>query len=192
MRCGGCRPVRIGNAAVDQSQLDINGELLDSMYLFNKHGAPVSYDLWVYLRRLTNWVCEHREDKDHTIWEVRGVPRDFVYSKVMCWVALDCALRLASKRSFPANWRLWMRTRDKIYETVMRRGWNEKRRAFVQSYNGTALDASCLRMPLVFFTAPNDPRMLQTIDAINKPPAEGGLVSDGLVFRYDVGKTPDG
>jgi GH15 family glucan-1,4-alpha-glucosidase len=188
----GSQPVRIGNAAVEQLQLDITGELLDSMYLFNKHGAPISYDLWVYLRRLANWVSKHWEDKDHAIWEVRGAPRNFVYSKVMCWVAVDRALRLASKRSFPADWRRWMRTRDKIYETVMRRGWNKKRHAFVQHYDGTALDASCLRMPLVFFTGPNDPRMLQTIDVINKPPSQGGLVSDGLVFRYDVGKTPDG
>jgi GH15 family glucan-1,4-alpha-glucosidase len=188
----GSRPVRIGNAAVDQLQLDINGELMDSMYLFNKHSAPISYDLWVYLRRLTNWVCKHWEDKDHAIWEVRGVSRDFVYSKVMCWVAVDRALRLADKRSFPADRRLWYGTRDKIYETVMQRGWNKKKRAFVQRFNGTALDASCLRMPLVFFTGPNDPRMLQTIDAINRSPSKGGLVSDGLVFRYDVEQTPDG
>jgi GH15 family glucan-1,4-alpha-glucosidase len=188
----GSRPVRIGNAAVEQLQLDITGELLDSMYLFNKYGAPISYDLWVYLRRLTNWVCEHWKDPDHAIWEERGRPSHFVYSKVMCWVALDRALRLASKRAFPADWRLWMRTRDKIYETVMRRGWNKKRRAFVQRYDGAALDAACLRMPLVFFTGPNDPRMLQTIDAINQPPRDGGLVSDGLVFRYDVKETSDG
>jgi GH15 family glucan-1,4-alpha-glucosidase len=188
----GSRPVRIGNAAVDQLQLDINGELMDSMYLFNKHGAPISYDLWVYLRRLANWVCKHWEDKDHAIWEVRGVARDFVYSKVMCWVALDRALRLADKRSFPADWRLWYRTRDRIYETVMQRGWNRKKQAFVQRFNGTALDASCLRMPLVFFTGPNDPRMLKTIDAINRSPSKGGLVSDGLVFRYDVEQTSDG
>jgi GH15 family glucan-1,4-alpha-glucosidase len=188
----GSHPVRIGNAAVDQLQLDINGELLDSLYLFNKHGAPISYDLWVYLRRIANWVCDNWERKDHAIWEERGGARNFVYSKVMCWVAVDRALRLASKRSFPADWRRWMKTRDKIYETVMKRGWNQKRQAFVQAYDGSALDASCLRMPLVFFTGPNDPRMLQTIDAINKPPGEGGLVSDGLVFRYDLGKTRDG
>jgi len=188
----GSRPVRIGNAAVDQLQLDINGELLDSLYLFNKHGAPISYDLWVYLRRIANWVCDNWNRKDHAIWEVRGMARQFVYSKVMCWVALDRALRLASKRSFPADWRRWMRTRDEIYETVMKRGWNHKRKTFVQSYEGSALDAACLRMPLVFFTGPNDPRMLQTIDAINKAPHEGGLVSDGLVFRYDLEKTRDG
>lgn len=188
----GSHPVRIGNAAVEQLQLDIYGELLDSLYLFNKHAAPISYDLWLYIRRLTNWVCDNWTKKDHAIWEVRGVPRQFVYSKVMCWVAVDRALRLASKRSFPADWRRWLRTRDQIYETVMRRGWNPKQQAFVQSYDGNALDASSLRMPLVFFTGPNDPRMIQTLGAINKTPREGGLVSDGLVFRYNVEKTPDG
>ena len=188
----GSRPVRIGNAAYQQLQLDIYGELLDSLYLFNKYGTPTSYDLWVYVRRLTNWVCDHWRDKDDAIWEVRGGPRQFVYSKVMCWVAVDRALRLASKRSFPADWRRWMQSRDQIYETVMKRGWNEKRGAFVQSYGGDAVDASCLLMPLVFFVAPTDPRMLRTLDAINKAPKDGGLVSDGLVFRYDVEKTPDG
>ncbi len=184
----GSRPVRVGNAAYQQLQLDIYGELMDSLYLHNKYGTPTSYDLWVYLRRLTNWVCDHWRDKDDAIWEVRGGPRQFVYSKVMCWVALDRALRLASKRSFPADWQRWMKSRDQIYETVMKRGWNPQRHAFVQSYDRDAVDASCLLMPLVFFVAPTDPRMLQTLDAINKSPKDGGLVSDGLVFRYDVEK----
>jgi len=188
----GSRPVRVGNAAYQQLQLDIYGELMDSLYLYNKYGTPTSYDLWVYLRRLTNWVCDHWRDKDDAIWEVRGGPRQFVYSKVMCWVALDRALRLASKRSFPADWQRWMKSRDQIYETVMKRGWNPQQHAFVQSYGSDAVDASCLLMPLVFFVAPTDPRMLQTLDAINKPPKDGGLVTDGLVFREDVEKTPDG
>ena len=110
----------------------------------------------------------------------------------MCWVALDRALRLAEKRSFPADWRRWIEVRDQIYETVMKEGWSAKRGAFVQSYGSDALDASALLMPLVFFVSPTDPRMLQTIDAMNRPPNQGGLVSDGLVFRYDVEKTPDG
>jgi GH15 family glucan-1,4-alpha-glucosidase len=188
----GSRPVRTGNAAYRQLQLDIYGELMDSLYLYNKYGAPLSYELWSYLRTLTNWVCSNWRKKDDAIWEVRGPRRDFVYSKVMCWVAVDRALRLASKRSLPADWRRWMRVRDQIYETVMKRGWSEKRRAFVQSYGRDAVDASLLLMPLVFFISPNDPRMLQTIDAINKSPNNGGLVSDGLVYRYDVDKTPDG
>jgi len=188
----GSRPVRIGNAAYQQLQLDIYGELMDSMYLYNKYGQPISYELWSQLRRLTNWVCTHWRSKDDAIWEVRGGPRQFVYSKVMCWVAVDRALRLATKRSFPADWRRWMKARDQIYEDVLKRGWSEARHAFIQSYDGAALDASLLLMPLVFFVSPSDPRMLQTLDAINRPPREGGLVSDGLVFRYDVEKTPDG
>jgi GH15 family glucan-1,4-alpha-glucosidase len=165
---------------------------MDSLYLYNKHATPISYELWIYLRRLTNWVCQHWQDKDEAIWEVRGGPRDFVYSKVMCWVAVDRALRLANKRSFPADWQAWTATRDQMYETIMQRGWNQQRGAFVQQLDGDALDASNLMMPLVFFVSPTDPRMLQTIDAINRAPKDGGLVSNGLVFRYDVDKTPDG
>ncbi len=188
----GSSPVRIGNGAYQQLQLDIYGELMDSLYLYNKYGTPISYDLWHYLRRLTDWVCRHWEEKDDAIWEVRGGPREFVYSKMMSWVAVDRALRLASKRSFPADWNGWTAARDRIYETIMQRGWNTQRQAFVQQLDGEALDASSLLMPLVFFVSPTDPRMLQTIDAINRSPHVGGLVSDGLVYRYDVEKTPDG
>lgn len=188
----GSHPVRIGNAAYQQLQLDIYGELMDSLYLYNKYATPISYDLWRYIRRLTNWVCAHWKEKDDAIWEVRGGPREFVYSKMMCWVAIDRALRLASKRAYPANWRDWMLCRDEIYEAVMSHGWSEKRQAFTQSFDEDALDASTLMMPLVFFVSPTDPMMLKTIDAINRRPKEGGLVSDGLVFRYDVEKTPDG
>jgi GH15 family glucan-1,4-alpha-glucosidase len=188
----GSRPVRIGNDAYRQLQLDIYGELMDSLYLYNKYGTPISYDLWNYLRRLTDWVCKHWQDKDEAIWEVRGGPREFVYSKMMSWVAVDRALRLATKRSFPADWNGWTSVRDQIYEAIMKRGWNEQRGAFVQQFDGEALDASALLMPLVFFVSPSDPRMLRTIDAINRAPKDGGLVSDGLVFRYDVEKTPDG
>jgi GH15 family glucan-1,4-alpha-glucosidase len=188
----GSSPVRIGNDAYQQLQLDIYGELMDSLYLYNKYGTPISYDLWKYLRRLTDWVCKHWQEKDEAIWEVRGGPREFVYSKMMCWVAVDRALRLAGKRSFPADWSGWTSVRDQMYETIMQRGWNEQRGAFVQQFDGEALDASTLMMPLVFFVSPTDPRILKTIDAINQPPKAGGLVSDGLVFRYDVEKTPDG
>ncbi|MGH9559327.1 MAG: glycoside hydrolase family 15 protein [Bryobacteraceae bacterium] len=188
----GSHPVRIGNAAYKQLQLDIYGELMDSVYLFNKYGTPISYDLWIYLRRLTNWLCDHWHLKDNAILEVRGGRREFVFSKMMCWVALDRALRLSEKRSFPADWERWMRTRDQIYETLMQKGWSEKRQAFVQSYGSDALDASTLLMPLVFFLSPNDPRMLSTLDAIDKPTGQRGLVSDGLVFRYDLEQTPDG
>ena len=188
----GSRPVRFGNAAYRQLQLDIYGELMDSLYLFNKYGKPISYELWSYLRRLTNWVCTNWRRKDDAIWEVRGGRRDFVYSKIMCWVAVDRALRLATKRSFPADWQRWTKVRDQIYESVDKRGWSDEKHAFVQSYDQAALDASLLLMPLVFFISPTDPRMGQTLDAINRSPRDGGLVSDGLVFRYDVAKTIDG
>jgi GH15 family glucan-1,4-alpha-glucosidase len=110
----------------------------------------------------------------------------------MCWVAVDRALRLADKRSFPADRQRWLHERDAIYEAILRYGWSNQRNAFVQAFDNDALDASTLMMPLVFFMAPNDPRMLATIDAINRPPHEGGLVSAGMVYRYDLDKTPDG
>ena len=188
----GSRPVRIGNAAYKQLQLDIYGELMDSVYLSNKYSEEISADLWAHLRKLTDWVCHHWRKRDDGIWEARGGRKEFVYSKLMCWVAVDRALRLADKRSFPADWRLWLRTRDRIYETLTTRGWSEKRKAFVQSFGSDALDASALLMPLVFFMAPTDPQMLATIDAIDRPLKDGGLVSDGLVFRYDLKMSPDG
>jgi GH15 family glucan-1,4-alpha-glucosidase len=188
----GSRPVRIGNAAYNQLQLDIYGELMDSVYLYNKYGGPISYELWTHLRRLTNWVCDNWRREDHGIWEVRGALQHFVYSKVMCWVALDRALRLADKRSFPADRNRWLKARDEIYEEIMARGWSQKRQAFVQYYGGEALDAANLIMPLVFFMSPTDPRMLDTLDAINQSPNRSGLVSNGLVYRYNVTKVDDG
>ena len=188
----GSRPVRIGNGAYNQLQLDIYGELMDSVYLFNKHGAPISYDLWRHLRRLVDWVAENWEVPDEGIWEVRGGRRHFVYSKLMCWVALDRALRLADKRSFPADRDRWLKVRDRIYEEIMTRGWNRERRAFVQHYGGESLDASNLMMPLVFFLSPADPRNLRTLEATLKPPADGGLVSNSLVYRYNIEEAADG
>lgn len=188
----GSSPVRIGNGAYQQLQLDIYGELLDSVYLYNKYATPISYDLWRYLRRLTDWVCDHWREKDEAIWEVRGGSREFTYSKLMCWVALDRALRLADKRSFPADRNRWTYVRDQVYETIMDQGWSQKRNAFTQSFGDDSLDASLLVMPLVLFVSPTDPRMIRTIDAINRAPKDGGLVSDGLVYRYDLSKSPDG
>lgn len=185
-------PVRIGNGAYDQLQLDIYGELMDSVYLYNKYGEPISYDLWTHLRSMLNWVCENWQTEDEGIWEVRGGRRRFTYSALMCWVALDRGLRLADKRSFPADRSHWRRTRDQIYEVIMDKGWNEDRGAFVQSFGSDVLDASNLVMPLVYFCSPSDPRMLSTLEEILKSPADGGLVSNGLVFRYDVDKSPDG
>ena len=188
----GSRPVRLGNGAYDQLQLDIYGELMDAVYLYNKHGSPISYDLWTYLRTLINWVCDNWQNRDEGIWETRGGRRDFVYSRLMCWVAIDRGLRLADKRSFPADREKWLGIRDEIYEEIMEKGWSEEREAFVQSYGDDTLDASNLIMPLVFFLSPSDPRMLKTLDAINRPPKDGGLVSNSLVYRYDVQKSSDG
>jgi GH15 family glucan-1,4-alpha-glucosidase len=188
----GSRPVRIGNGAYRQLQLDIYGELMDAVYLFNKYGAPIGYDAWTRLRQMVDWVCDHWERADEGVWEVRGGRRPFVYSRFMCWVALDRGLRLADKRSFPADRTRWLQVRDAIYEEVMQRGWDLARRAFVQTYGSRALDASHLLMPLVFFTAANDPRMLATVDAIRQPLAHGGLAADGLVYRYDPREAPDG
>lgn len=188
----GSGPVRIGNGARDQLQLDIYGELLDAVYLYNKYGEPVSYDSWLDLRRLADWVCDNWSQPDEGIWEVRGGRDQFVFSKVLCWVAVDRALRLADKRSFPADRLRWLAVRDQIYETVMRHGWSHERRSFVQTLGGDQLDASTLLLPLVFFMAPNDPRMLLTLDAIRKPIHEGGLGADGLVYRYNPKSAPDG
>jgi GH15 family glucan-1,4-alpha-glucosidase len=165
---------------------------MDSIYLYNKYGSPISYELWTYLRQLINWVCDNWQRKDEGIWEVRGGARHFTYSKLMCWVALDRALRLADKRSFPTNRERWLKCRDQIYEDIMTRGWNSKRGVFVQYYGSETLDAANLMMPLVFFLSPTDPRMLKTLDAINLPPENGGLVSDSLVFRYNMEETADG
>jgi GH15 family glucan-1,4-alpha-glucosidase len=188
----GSRPVRIGNGAARQLQLDIYGELMDAVYLYNKYVAPISYDGWTSLRRLIDWLCDNWRREDEGIWEVRGGRRHFVYSKLMCWVALDRSLRLADKRSFPADRARWLKVRDEIYEEVMTKGWNRDRQTFVQAYGSDALDASTLLMPLVFFMAPNDPRMLSTLDAIRRPLAAGGLAADGLVYRYDPAGAPDG
>ncbi len=188
----GSRPVRIGNGAFKQLQLDIYGELMDSVYLYNKYGSPISYDLWIHLRRLIDYVCENWQQKDEGIWEVRSGRRHFVYSKLMCWVALDRGLRLADKRSFPADRNRWLKVRDQIYEEIMSRGWNKECQAFVQSYGSRTLDASNLIMPLVFFLSPTDPRMLKTLRAILRSPNEGGLVSNSLVYRYNVPESVDG
>jgi len=185
-------PVRIGNAAVSQFQGDIYGELMDAFYLSNKYVSPTSYDVWVKVRNRLEWICENWQRPDAGIWEMRNRQEHFVYSKVMNWVALDRGLRLADKRALPADRAKWMRERDRIYEEVMTRGWNEKRQAFTQHYGSEDLDASLLIMPLVFFMAPNDPRMLSTIAAIVKDPREGGLVSDSLVYRYPPQPRIDG
>ncbi len=188
----GSSPVRIGNGAYDQLQLDIYGELLDSVYLFNKYGTPISYDLWKHLRRLINWVCDNWQRTDEGVWEVRGGQQHFVYSKLMCWVAVDRGIRLADKRSFPADRDRWLKVRDAIYEEIMEKGWDAQRQAFVQRYGSDSLDAANLMMSLVFFVSPTDPRMLKTLDATLQTPEKGGLVANGLVYRYNIDEADDG
>jgi len=178
------RPVRVGNAAGNQLQLDIYGALMDAVYLLNEHASPISYDLWNDLRTILNWLCQNWKEADSGIWEMRGTPRQFVYSKMMCWTALDRGVRLAEKRGFPSDTEVWRRTKDAIYEEIMTDGWNEELQSFVQSYGSKTLDASALLMPLVFFVSPTDPRMLKTLEAIQRD-----LTSDYLVRRYSVEHT---
>ena len=179
----GSKPVRVGNGAAHQMQLDIYGELIDSVYLYDKYATQIPYDLWTKLRRMLNWVARHWEDADEGIWEVRGGRQQFVYSKLQCWVALDRGLRLSQKRGLPID-REWLRQeRDRIYEWIMERGWNPQRNSFVQYAGSDSLDASNLLMPLVRFISPHDPRMLATIDRTIED-----LVSDSLVYRYEIGK----
>ncbi|CAI9085922.1 glycoside hydrolase family 15 protein [Candidatus Methylacidiphilum fumarolicum] len=188
----GSRPVRVGNGAYQQLQLDIYGELLDAVYLCNKYGAPISFEEWLEVKHLIEWVCENWQLEDEGIWEVRGKKRHFIYSKLMCWVALDRGLRLAEKRSFPADISRWRKIRNEIYMFIMEKGWNAKKKAFVQSSGSEALDASILMMPLVFFISPVDPMMLSTLQAIMRSSHEGGLLANNLVYRYNLRKTDDG
>jgi GH15 family glucan-1,4-alpha-glucosidase len=175
----GSSPVRIGNGAYDQLQLDIYGELMDTIYLTNKYGEPISHDLWEDLLRLLRYVEKSWRLADEGIWEVRGGRREFLYSRLMCWVAIDRAIRLARKRSFPAPLDRWEALRDEIYGDVFRRFWDEGRGAFVQALGSTSVDAASLLMPLVKFISPGDPRWLSTMRAI-----EEDLVDDSLVYRY--------
>jgi len=178
----GSRPVRIGNAAWQQLQLDITGELMDSVYLYNKHGAPISFDLWAHLRRQLHWLEENWNLMDEGIWEVRGGRRAFTYSRVMEWVAFERALRIARQRGLPAPRDKWHRVCDDIYEQVQREGYDAERGVYVQSYQDSRLDASNLLMPMVKFLGGGDPRFLRTLDETMKV-----LVSDSLVYRYEPG-----
>src|SRR5436190_1347942 len=184
----GSAPVRICNAAYSQLHLDIHGELVDSVYLYDKWGRPISHDLWQDLVRLINWVARNWQQPDQGIWEVRGGPQEFLYSRVMCWVAIDRGIRLARKRSFPAPLGEWIRVRDTIYEDVFKNFWNEDLKAFVQYKGSSTLDAACLLIPLVKFISAIDPRWLSTLRAVNRV-----LVEESLVHRYRIGvAAPDG
>ena len=185
-------PVRVGNGAYDQKQLDIYGELIDAVYLYDKYGVPISHDMWQSVRAFVDWVCDHWQDTDEGIWEVRGGQQQFVYSKLMCWVAVDRALRLAEKRSLPADEARWTACRNALYDAIHTDGWNAERGAFTQQCGGHTLDASNLMMPLVLFLSPGDDRLHRTLDATLQSPDRGGLVSNGLVYRYNVDESRDG
>ncbi len=173
------QPVRVGNNAAGQLQLDIYGELINSIYVYHIHGGPIDYDLWLVIVRLLAWLEDNWDGADEGIWEVRGGKRHFTYSRLMSWIAFDRALRIAEARGFPCPRIRWRETRDRIFEQIMERGYSTKRQAFVQILDGDVLDASTLMMVMGHFVAPNDPRMLSTIDAIREE-----LVTDSLVYRY--------
>jgi GH15 family glucan-1,4-alpha-glucosidase len=178
----GSRPVRIGNAASVHLQLDIYGELMDSVYLYDKYGSPIGHDEWMNIVRLIDWVCNHWREKDESIWEVRGGRQEFLHSRVMCWVALDRSIRLANRRSFPAPLSRWLEVRDAIYDDIYTRFWDPARRGFIQHPGAGTFDAAALLMPLVRFVSPTDPRWIATLRGI-----EQELVSDSLVYRYRLG-----
>ncbi|MFE7167973.1 glycoside hydrolase family 15 protein [Streptomyces sp. NPDC057616] len=183
----GSAPVRVGNAAADQLQLDIYGALIDSIYLYDKWAKPVSSAQWDDVCALVEWVCAHWDQPDEGIWETRGGRKNFLYSRLMCWVAIERAIRMANRRGLPADLPRWLECRDTIYRRIMKNGWSETRQAFVQHEDGDVLDAAVLMMPLTKFIAPTDPKWLSTLDALTHD-----LVSDSLVYRYDPLTSPDG
>ena len=176
---GGARPVKIGNAAAGQLQLDIYGELLDSIYLSNKYGEAISHADWLGVRRVVDYVCKTWQTPDAGIWEVRREPREHLHSRLMCWVAVDRAIRLASKRSLAAPFDQWIQARNAISEDIWANFWNPELGHFVQSKGSLDLDGAILMMPLVRFIGAKDPDWLSTLDAIGKQ-----LTDDGLVRRY--------
>ncbi|MBK3573759.1 glycoside hydrolase family 15 protein [Streptomyces sp. MBT65] len=183
----GSAPVRVGNAAADQLQLDIYGALIDSIYLYDKWAEPISSAQWDDVCALVDWVCENWDQPDEGVWETRGGRKNFLYSRLMCWVAIERAIRLANRRGLPANLPYWGGCRDTIYRRIMDRGWSAKRKAFVQYEGSDVLDAALLMMPLTKFIAPTDPKWLSTLDALTEE-----LVSDSLVYRYNPQASPDG
>jgi GH15 family glucan-1,4-alpha-glucosidase len=180
-------PVRIGNGAYNQLQLDIYGELMDSVYLYNKYGEPISHDFWCSLSVQVDWLCDNWQKPDEGIWEVRGGPKHFLYSRFMSWVAIDRAIKLSQTRPFPFPSR-WEKERDMIYNSVFTDFWSDELQSFVQFKGADCVDASALLMPLIRFISPKDPKWLSTLKRI-----EQDLVSDSLVYRYHPDKAaPDG
>jgi GH15 family glucan-1,4-alpha-glucosidase len=183
----GSRPVRIGNGASDQLQLDIYGEAMDAVGHADARGFEIAHKGWMALADVTDWLCDHWDQPEEGIWETRGGRKDFTYGRFQCWVALDRAVKLAERRGRPADLGRWRAARDQIYTQVMERGWNPKRAAFTQHYETEVLDASLLLMPVAGFIASRDPMWLSTLDAMDHE-----LVSDSLVYRYNPSASPDG
>jgi GH15 family glucan-1,4-alpha-glucosidase len=183
----GSRPVRIGNGAADQLQLDIYGEATDAFYLADSQGMSPAYQGWTELAGIIDWLCDNWDQPDEGIWETRGGQKDFTYGRFQTWIALDRAIRIASHRGRPANVAKWVVERDRVYDQIMKRGWNPKVGAFTQHYDTEVLDSSLLLMPLQGFIAPHDPMWLSTLRAMDKE-----LVADSLVYRYNPGASPDG
>jgi GH15 family glucan-1,4-alpha-glucosidase len=183
----GSSPVRIGNGAADQLQLDTYGELIDATYVYSKYGGAIYMDSWDDLREAVNWLCENWDQPDEGIWETRGGRKDFVFSRLQTWVGLDRAARIATRQSLPAPLANWIKNRDQVHRQIHERGWDPRGKAFVQHYDTQVLDASLLLMPLVKFISPKDPKWLSTLDAI-----QAELVTDSLVHRYNPEASPDG
>jgi GH15 family glucan-1,4-alpha-glucosidase len=183
----GSRPVRIGNGAADQLQLDIYGEALDALMQADSNGLTMAHRAWLAVTDMIDWVCEHWDQPDEGIWETRGGRKDFTYGRFQSWVALDRGIRLAERHGRPADIDRWRTERDQVYSQVMKRGFNRKTGAFTQHYATEVLDSSLLLMPLMGFVAPRDPMWLSTLDAMNRE-----LVSDSLVYRYNPSASPDG
>ena len=173
------QPVRVGNAAVEQLQLDIYGELIDSVYLFNKYGPGISDDAWRDVTAIVGWVMENWDRDDAGMWEVRGQVRPYTTSRLMCWVALERTIRVARQRGLPGDVAAWSRVRDEIYDRIMTDCWDADRATFTQVAGGSELDAGLLLMPMVKFLSSADPKFLSTLQAIERE-----LVTDSLVFRY--------
>ena len=183
----GSRPVRIGNGASKQLQLDIYGEVLDAMSHADAAGLQRAHQGWTALAGMIDWLCEHWDQPEEGIWETRGGQKDFTYGRFQCWVALDRAIRMAEHRGRPADIPRWRSERDQLYAQVMKRGWNSKSAAFTQHYDTDVLDSSLLLMPLMEFVSPMDPMWLQTLEAM-----DGELVFDSLVYWYNSAAPPDG
>jgi GH15 family glucan-1,4-alpha-glucosidase len=183
----GSSPVRIGNGAADQLQLDIYGEAIDSIYFGTQHGLEAGYRGWRRLCDILNWLIDNWNQPEEGIWETRGGRQDFTYGRLMSWVAFDRCIRLADRHGRPAPLDRWRAERDAIYDQIMGAGWSEERKAFVQHPKTDVLDSSLLRMSSVGFISPTDPMWLSTLDAMDRE-----LVTDSLVYRYDPGASPDG